>query len=59
MYRSIPQLAKLLGMGERTIYRRIADGTIPHIRVGRTIRVREEDIRKALGNGALLDLDAK
>jgi excisionase family DNA binding protein len=45
---SIPQLCQELGMGKSWIYRRLRSGEIPSIRLGRTIKVRRDELEEYL-----------
>jgi excisionase family DNA binding protein len=45
---SIPQLCRELGMGKSWIYRRLRSGEIPSIRLGRTIKVRRDELEQYL-----------
>jgi excisionase family DNA binding protein len=36
---SVKQAAEVLGLSAETVYRRIADGSIPSSRIGRSVRV--------------------
>jgi excisionase family DNA binding protein len=45
---SIPQLCQELGMGKSWIYRRLRNGEIPSIRLGRTIKVRRDELEQYL-----------
>jgi excisionase family DNA binding protein len=45
---SIPQLCQELGMGKSWIYRRLRSGEIPSVRLGRTIKVRREELEEYL-----------
>jgi excisionase family DNA binding protein len=45
---SIPQLCQELGMGKSWIYRRLRSGEIPSIRLGRTIKVRRDELEQYL-----------
>jgi excisionase family DNA binding protein len=45
---SIPQLCQELGMGKSWIYRRLRSGEIPSVRLGRTIKVRREELERYL-----------
>jgi excisionase family DNA binding protein len=45
---SIPQLHQELGMGKSWIYRRLRSGEIPSIRLGRTIKVRRDELEAYL-----------
>ena len=40
------EAAEAFGVGERTMRRWIADGTVPAFRVGRVVRVRLEDLER-------------
>jgi len=46
--RSIPQLCQELGMGKSWIYRRLRSGEIPSIRLGRSIKVRRDELEEYL-----------
>jgi|SRR5215212_11301519 len=45
---SVPQLRQELGMGKSWLYRRVRSGEIPSIRLGRTIKVRREELEAYL-----------
>ena len=45
---SIPQLCQELGMGKSWVYRRLRSGEIPSVRLGRTIKVRREELEEYL-----------
>ena len=45
---SIPQLRQELGMGKSWIYRRLRSGEIPSVRLGRTIKVRRDELEEYL-----------
>jgi excisionase family DNA binding protein len=45
---SIPQLRQELGMSKSWIYRRLRSGEIPSIRLGRTIKVRRDELEQCL-----------
>jgi excisionase family DNA binding protein len=45
---SIPQLCRELGMGKSWVYRRLRSGEIPSVRLGRTIKVRREELEEYL-----------
>ena len=45
---SIPQLCQELGMGKSWVYRRLRSGEIPSIRLGRTIKVRRDELEEYL-----------
>ena len=44
----IPQLCQELGMGKSWIYRRLRSGELPSVRLGRTIKVRREELEEYL-----------
>src|ERR687894_2028256 len=41
---SIPEVCQELGMGKSWVYRRLKDGEIPSIKLGRTIKVKRADL---------------
>jgi excisionase family DNA binding protein len=45
---SIPQLCRDLGMGKSWVYRRLRSGEIPSVRLGRTIKVRRDELEEYL-----------
>jgi excisionase family DNA binding protein len=45
---SIAQLCQELGMGKSWIYRRLRSGEIPSVRLGRSIKVRREELEEYL-----------
>jgi excisionase family DNA binding protein len=45
---SIPQVCQELGMGKSWIYRLLRSGEIPSIRLGRTIKVRRDELEEYL-----------
>jgi excisionase family DNA binding protein len=45
---SIPQLCQELGMGKSWIYRRLRSGETPSVRLGRTIKVRRDELEQYL-----------
>ena len=45
---SIPELCQELGMGKRWVYRRLRSGEIPSVKLGRSIKVKREDLEEFL-----------
>ena len=45
---SMPQLCQELGMGKSWVYNKLKSGEIPSIKLGRSIRVKREDLDKYL-----------
>jgi excisionase family DNA binding protein len=45
---SIPELCQELGMGKSWVYRRIRSGEIPSVKLGRSIKVKREDLEEYL-----------
>jgi excisionase family DNA binding protein len=45
---SIPQLCKELGMVKSWLYRRLRSGEIPSIRLGRSMKVRRDELEQYL-----------
>ena len=43
-----PAAAAMLGLGVRTLKRAVADGSLRHVRVGRTVRFRLTDLESFL-----------
>ena len=41
---SIPEVCKALGMGKSWTYRRIKSGEIPSVKLGRSIKIKREDL---------------
>ena len=42
----VPEIARLLQISNALAYRLIAQGQIPSVRFGKTVRVKEEDLQK-------------
>jgi excisionase family DNA binding protein len=47
---TVVQVAKLLKIGRNALYEAIARGEIPHLRVGKQIRLSRQAIMRALGS---------
>ena len=47
---SIGQVCQRLGMGKSWVYRRIHEGAIPSVKLGRTIKVRRPELEEYLEN---------
>ena len=45
---SVGDVADLLGVLERTVYRHVWAGKLPHVKVGRLIRIRPSDVHQYL-----------
>jgi excisionase family DNA binding protein len=45
---SIPEVCETLGMGKSWTYRRLKSGEIPNIKLGRSIKVKQEDLEEYL-----------
>jgi excisionase family DNA binding protein len=45
----VAEVANLLRVSERTVRRMIADGTIPVVRIGRSVRIRRKPLSKLTG----------
>ena len=48
-YITIPQLAKLLGVSRISIYKKVKNGKIPAIRIGRNYAIDDRTIAQILG----------
>ncbi len=55
---SIPELCQELGMGKSWVYRRLRSGEIPSVKLGRTIKVKREDLEGYLEKQRLRPLVA-
>ena len=49
-YVTVAEVAGLLRVSNMTIYRLVQSGQLPAVRVGRSYRIREEDVDSFLGN---------
>lgn len=47
---TVPEVAGLLRVSRMTVYRQIHDGTLPAVRMGRTLRVPRQAVKKILGD---------
>ncbi len=45
---SIPEVCQELGMGKSWVYRRLKSGEIPSVKLGRSIKVKGEDLEEYL-----------
>ena len=45
---SIPEVCHSLGMGKSWVYRRVKSGEIPSVKLGRSIKVKREDLEEYL-----------
>ncbi len=45
---SIPEVCEVLGMGKSWTYRRLKSGEIPSIKLGRSIKVKRDDLEEYL-----------
>jgi excisionase family DNA binding protein len=45
---SIPEVCQELGMGKSWVYRRLRSGEIPSVKLGRSIKVKREDLEEYL-----------
>ncbi len=45
---TIPEVARYLKLSKSKVYGLVATGEIPHIRIGRNVRIREADLEKWL-----------
>lgn len=51
----VPEVAKLLRISRARAYEMVADGSIPHVRVGRCIRVRLTELEARLSEWGCKD----
>lgn len=45
---TVNEVAQLMRVSKMTVYRLIAQGDLPAVRIGRTYRIREEDVHRYL-----------
>ena len=45
---SIPEVCKALGIGKSWTYRRIKSGEIPSVKLGRSVKIKREDLERYL-----------
>ncbi len=46
MIYTIPEVANYLKLSKSKVYHLVQTGKIPHIRIGRNVRIRESDLQK-------------
>jgi excisionase family DNA binding protein len=51
VFLSIKQAARLLNVSPRSIYRRVWNGTLPYVRVGKSIRIHTDALREMVTTG--------
>lgn len=49
---SVQQVAGMLGVSAKTIYRLVADNTMPHIRLGAAVRITRQQLEDFIGKEA-------
>lgn len=49
---SVQQVANMLGVSAKTIYRLVADNTIPHVRLGAAVRITRQQLEEFIGKEA-------
>ena len=47
---AMPEVCQELGMGKSWVYRRLRSGEIPSVKLGRSIKVKREDLEEYLEN---------
>ncbi len=50
---TVPEAARLLGVGRTLLYRELQDGHLPHVRLGRRILVPREALARWLAAGGM------
>lgn len=45
----VDEFARMFELSERTAYRRIEEGSVKSVRIGRTVRIPVDEIRRLLG----------
>lgn len=46
---TVREVANIMRVAEITVYKWVEKGTIKHVKIGRTIRIKEDDLNKMLG----------
>ena len=54
-YLNVRSLARMLDVAEQSVYKWAKDGTIPSVKVGRSLRFSRQAIEKWLQNGGAID----
>ena len=49
---SVQQVAGMLGVSPKTVYRLVADNTMPHIRLGAAVRITRQQLEDFIGKEA-------
>lgn len=49
---SVQQVAGMLGVSAKTIYRLVADNSMPHIRLGAAVRITRQQLEDFIGKEA-------
>ena len=50
---TIPEVAKYLKLSRSKVYYLVQRGTIPHVRIGKNVRIRERDLKDWLDNNSI------
>ena len=58
-YLKVPEVAELLRIARSRAYELVADGTIPAVRIGRSVRVSRKELHRWLSNQRYLDSPQK
>lgn len=43
---TIPEVARYLKLSKSKVYYMVQNGEIPHLKIGRNVRIREDDLKK-------------
>jgi excisionase family DNA binding protein len=52
---TIPEVAEYLKLSKSKVYMLVQQGKIPHVRIGRNVRIRETDLKKWLEKNAITE----
>ena len=55
---SVKETADLFGVTKRTIFRWIKSGKMKSVKIGRTVRIKESEIKRVIGEGEYHGKDA-
>lgn len=55
---SVKETADLFGVTKRTVFRWIKSGKMKSVKIGRTVRIKESEIKRVIGEGEYHGKDA-
>jgi excisionase family DNA binding protein len=52
---TIPEVAEYLKISKSKVYALVQQGKIPHVRIGRNVRIRETDLKRWIEKNAVIE----